>query len=338
MPRQSRIDAPGALHHIIGRGLERKPIFQDDIDRDKFVSRLAAILSTTSTRCFAWALIPNHFHLLLQSGAVPIATVMRRLLTGYAVVFNRRHNRHGHLFQNRYKSILCQEEPYLLELVRYIHLNPLRAGVVDSMNELNSYRYSGHIRLLCDDSEPWQATDEVLQRFDKNLRRAREKYIVYIAEGVSAGKRPELVGGGLLRSAGGWSGIEAARRDGVYLRSDERILGDSSFVEEALNAAKEQMEMRDSYRLQGVDLERVAQVAASLVGIDVEEVWKTGKKPVRSQARSLLCYWATRELGLTATSVGRRLSITQPAVSRAAERGEQLAVEQGWQFRDLINA
>ena len=126
MPRKSRIDAAGALHHIICRGIEQTDIFVDDFDRDNFVERLGKILSETNTPCFAWALLPNHFHLLLRTGEVPLSTIMRRLLTGYAVSFNRRHRRHGHLFQNRYKSILCQDDPYLLELVRYIHLNPLR--------------------------------------------------------------------------------------------------------------------------------------------------------------------------------------------------------------------
>lgn len=110
MPRQSRIDGSGALHHIICRGIERRDIFFDDRDRDDFVSRLGAILTETATACYAWALIPNHFHLMLQTGRIPITNVMSRLLTGYATKFNHRHNRHGHLFENRYKSILCQEE------------------------------------------------------------------------------------------------------------------------------------------------------------------------------------------------------------------------------------
>jgi len=136
MPRQARIDAVGALHHIIIRGIERKRIFQDDLDRNDFVSRLAHILPETGTLCYAWALLPNHAHLLLRTGLAPIAEVMRRLLTGYAIRYNHRHRRHGHLFQNRYKSILCQEDVYLLELVRYIHLNPLRAKVVNDLIEL----------------------------------------------------------------------------------------------------------------------------------------------------------------------------------------------------------
>jgi len=104
MPRKSRIDAPGALHHIICRGIEQRPIFDDD-DRDRFVERLGTVLEETATACYAWELIPNHFHLLIRTGSVPVANVMRRLLTGYAVSFNLRHRRSGHLFQNRYKSI-----------------------------------------------------------------------------------------------------------------------------------------------------------------------------------------------------------------------------------------
>ena len=111
MPRKSRIDAPGAVHHIIIRGIERNEIFKDDFDRDDFLQRLGKILPETLTTCYAWALIPNHAHLLLRTGKFPIATVMRRLLTGYAQFYNRRYRRHGQVFQNRYKSILCRKTP-----------------------------------------------------------------------------------------------------------------------------------------------------------------------------------------------------------------------------------
>jgi len=118
MPRKARLDAPGALHHVIFRGIDRGKIFRDDDDRDDFVERLGSIITATRTACYAWALIPNHVHLLLRTGETPISQVMRCLLTGYAVGFNRRHRRHGHLFQNRYKSILCQADSYLLELTQ----------------------------------------------------------------------------------------------------------------------------------------------------------------------------------------------------------------------------
>jgi len=118
MPRKARIDAPGALHHIVMRGIERKAIFKDGYDYRSFLDRMGALLTESSTACFAWALMPNHVHLLLRTGLTSISTVMRRLLTGHAVAFNKRHKRYGHLFQNRYKSFLCEEDAYLLELVR----------------------------------------------------------------------------------------------------------------------------------------------------------------------------------------------------------------------------
>ena len=104
MPRKARIDAPGALHHIIDRGIERRRMFSDDQDRDNFIERLSDILTEMETFCFAWALIPNHAHILLRTGQTLLATVMRRLLTGYAISYNRRHRRHGHLYQIRYRS------------------------------------------------------------------------------------------------------------------------------------------------------------------------------------------------------------------------------------------
>ena len=148
MPRQARLDAPGVLQHVMARGIERRKIFWDDKDRSSFLERLALILEETQTQCYAWALIPNHFHLLLRTGPTPLSTVMRRLMTGYAVTFNKRHRRSGHLFQNRYKSVICEEDPYLLELIRYIHLNPLRAGLVNDLKELDKYPWSGHSAII----------------------------------------------------------------------------------------------------------------------------------------------------------------------------------------------
>ena len=148
MPRQARLDAPGVLQHVMARGIERRKIFWDDKDRSSFLERLAVILEETQTQCYAWALIPNHFHILLRTGSTPLSTVMRRLMTGYAVTFNIRHRRSGHLFQNRYKSVVCEEDPYLLELTRYIHLNPLRARLVKDIKELDKYQWSGHSAIL----------------------------------------------------------------------------------------------------------------------------------------------------------------------------------------------
>jgi REP element-mobilizing transposase RayT/lambda repressor-like predicted transcriptional regulator len=330
MPRKSRIDAPGALHHIIVRGIAGTRIFADNTDRDRFLDRFGGILSDTATQCYAWALMPNHAHLLLRTAATPISTLLRRLLTGYAVNFNRRHARQGHLFQNRYKSILCQEEPYLLELVRYIHLNPIRAGTVKGLDCLESYRYAGHGVILGKNQHEWQDANKILKLFAERVSTARRRYREFVAKAINQGRRPELVGGGLVRSAGGWTAVKALRRAGSFQQGDERILGDGDFVEEILSATNEALERRYHLKNQGFDLDRVANRVAALVGMHVDEIWAPGKLNRRVQARSLLCFWCVRELGTSMASLARKLNLSVPAVSKAVVRGEKIASRRGW--------
>lgn len=330
MPRKSRIDAPGAVHHIIARGVDRNEIFRDNADRNDFVDRLGRVLGETHTACYAWALVPNHFHLLLKTGGAPISTVMRRLLTGYAISHNRRHRRSGHLFQNRYKSILCQEDAYLLELVRYIHLNPLRAGIVQSLAYLDRYSYAGHSAVMGMVKKEWQDVRYVLRMFSAHAGHARRKYRAFVAKGVSEGKRPDLTGGGLVRSIGGWSALKAARRAGLRQKGDERILGDGDFVEAVLDAANEAMERKYRVIARGFDLEKVAERVAEVLGMDYDEVWAPGKYRRTVAARSLLCFWAVRDLGIPMATLARRLSISVPAISKSVVRGEMLVHQQGY--------
>jgi putative transposase len=325
MPRRSRIDAPGALHHVIARGIDRQPIFSDNTDRNGFIDRLGEILTDTKTACYAWALIPNHFHLLLRTGATPIPAVMRRLLTGHAVSYNRRHRRCGHLFQNRYKSILCEEDPYLLELVRYIHLNPLRAKLLEDYKALGKYAYCGHSVILSRRKHGWQDIEYVLGLFDEESTVARRRYRDFVRRGIGQGKRPELIGGGLIRSQGGWAAVKALRRSGAYQKGDERILGGSAFVEEVLSQANERMEQKYRLAADGFDLERVVKRVSELMDMSPGEVLGSGKGRRMVEARSLLCYWAIDLLGITQTRLARILRLTQPAISQAVSRGKRLA-------------
>lgn len=330
MPRQARLDAPGALHHIIVRGIERRKIFTYDDDRYDFIDRLGGIISETNTGCYAWALIPNHFHLLLRTGSVPIATVMRRLLTGYATRFNRRHRRHGHLFQNRYKSILCQEETYFLELVRYIHLNPLRAKLVTDMDRLGRYPFSGHSAIMGKVSQAWQDIDKVLIQFGRQKGPARRGYRAFVAKGIVDGKRGDLTGGGLIRSLGGWKAVKSLRRSGLHEKSDERILGDGAFVEKVLAQSQEALERRYALHADGVDLNYITKRIAHLLGMTPQQVWMQGKYQQQVTARSLLCFWAVRELGFSMTSLSKQLGITTAAVSKSVRRGATIAQYKGF--------
>jgi REP element-mobilizing transposase RayT len=323
MPRKARIDAPGALHHIILRGIDRTAIFRDDTDCENFLARLGHLLIESSTPCLAWALMRNHVHMLLRTGLVPISTIMRRLLTGYAQQFNRRHWRHGVLFQNRYKSILCEEESYLLELVRYIHLNPLRSGAVQDIDALRGYPRSGHSALMGKVSREWQEIDYVLRLFGGSVRQARKAYDLFVAEGVNQGRRPELVGGGLIRSSGGWSALKALRTVGMRIMGDERILGSGDFVQTVLKRAQEQYEKKTLARMKGLTLATLIERVGEQLGFVPGDAQSAGKQRKLARGRAIICVLAIEYLGISGREVSRQLNLSPSAVSKLAERGRK---------------
>ena len=139
----------------MGRGIEQTKVFRNKTDREDFLKRLAVLCEEGALIVYAWTLMFNHFHILVRTGNQPLSKSMRRLLTGYVINFNLRHKRYGHLFQNRYKSIVCEDDPYLLELTRYIHLNPLRAGIVKDMIALSHYPWTGHSVLIDKIKRDW---------------------------------------------------------------------------------------------------------------------------------------------------------------------------------------
>ena len=311
MPRQPRIDNPGLLHHVIVRGIERGTIFRDDDDRDDFVQRLGQLLAETNTDCYAWALIPNHFHLLLRPQTIELSRFMRRLLTGYAVTFNRRHKRSGHLFQNRYKSIVCEEETYLLELIRYIHLNPLRANRVKDLAKLGSYPWCGHAELLGQIRGCGLATERVLPLFSQQKQAARERYQQFIADGVKQGKRPELVGGGLQRS-------QLGQPDGeIPEYYDERVLGSGDFVLQLQESGVLESPLRDQ-----ISLQELQNIIADKYAIQADQLLRRSRLNNPAQAKIIFCYCAVRHFSHTIAAVARYLGIGSPSVSRAVQKGE----------------
>lgn len=320
MPRGPRLDAPGIVHHVMARGIERRVIFRDDVDRGAFVTRLDDLVCETETPLYAWCLLPNHFHLLLRSGAASLSTLMRRLLTAYAVRFNRRHRRAGHLMQNRFKSIVVEEEAYLLELVRYIHLNALRAGVVTDFDALERYEWAGHGAMLGRRALQGHDVDFVLGQFGRTRRAAREAYREFVRAGIAKGRRPELTGGGLQRSLQGWRAVGALERGRERWTSDERILGSSEFVLRTLRDLPDVSAPRAG-RLGG--LENVLALVASRRGVGVAEIRSNSHRPAAVAARALVVSIAIRTYGLTPTAVAAQLGVSRRSVARAFERAQQ---------------
>jgi hypothetical protein len=199
--------------------------------------------------------------------------------------------------------------------------------MVGSLDALDHYPYSGQSVIMGLWKREWQDVETVLGYFGRREKVARRKYRKYVEEGIQQGRRPDLVGGGLIRSLGGWEGVQGLGRWRGRFKGDERILGESEFVGEVLRASEEAMERRYGLRAGGLDLEGIIGRVAELFGMKAEEIKTRGKSLEGVGARSVVSYWAVRELGLSGTEVARRLGVTQPAVSQSIKRGARITEE-----------
>jgi putative transposase len=320
VPRQARLDAPGTLHHVILRGIEKRRIVDDDKDQQNFATRLGDLANETQTSIYAWSLLTNHAHLLLRSGPSGLPKFMRRFLTGYAVTYNIRHLRHGHLFQNRYHSIVCDEDMYFRELVRYIHLNPLRAHLVNTLSELDRYPWCGHAVLMGRVKYDWQDWKHVLSWFGKREGEARRAYRKYIEEGIAQGRRPELVGGGVVRSYGGWSAVLSLRKSQENISGDERILGKGDFVERVLSESEGSLRYRHSPAERRKRGETILKEECQKGNIEIEELQMGRRRSKIPQVRSIIAQRLVKELGMSLAEVARLLGVSTSAISKVMQR------------------
>lgn len=317
-----RLHIPGGCYHVIGRGLERRYIFRETADKRDFLSRLKSNLPRSQSQCLAWAVMPNHYHLLIRAGPQPLSKLMAPLLGGYGGSYNRRHQRVGYVFQNRFKSILCDEENYLLELVRYIHLNPLRAGVVGELSELDWYPWTGHAGIVGNSGFSWHVVDEVLCHFGAKRGMAKRAYREFIRDGIRVSNNHEYSGGGLIRSNGGWEAVSMLRKEHSHCIGDERILGNSQFVEQSLSEDSLQIEIKTFRQQQGWTLEKLISCVCSAYEFQEQRLTTKARGSQLALAKSLICYWGGgEELGLPLMEIGIRLRISQQAVSKWVSQG-----------------
>ncbi len=320
MPRQARLDATGTLHHVIVRGIEKRRIVDDQKDCEAFVTRLGDVVADTKTSIYAWSLMNNHAHLLVRSGPLGLSQFMRRLLTGYAIKYNRRHVRIGHVFHNRYRSIVCDEDPYFRELVRYIHLNPLRSGLVKDIYALNQFPRSGHAVIMGGIKHEWQDRRYVLSWFGKKEGVAKKAYLSYIKEGVAQGSRPELVGGGLIRSLGGWSEVVSLRSNKQLVLTDERILGSGDFVEKVLKDADERFACQIRAKHQRGSMQQIIENMCRKKGINSKELRMGGRRKVVSRVRADLAHVLLSQLGIPSAEIARQLGVSTSAIVKVLQR------------------
>ncbi|MEW6682045.1 MAG: transposase [Nitrospirota bacterium] len=314
MPRGPRLDAPGVVHHVVVRGIEQRKIFQNDDDRADFIRRIARLLPDTQTTCLAWCVLPNHVHLALRSGPRGLSFLMRRLLTGYAVAFNRRHGRVGHLFQNRYQSIVCEEEPYLLALVRYVHLNPLRAGIVNGLKALAEHPWCGHGALLGRVEHSWQETAEVLARFGDTPEQARREYAAFVAAEADVEEAPRTDTAELLAA-----GATAAQLPSRPVGADPNgAWGSPEFVAGLRARSARPPEQPDA------SCRFVVEAVCRALGLSPQALASGRRTRPLSNGRALVAYVARTRYRITGTELAEALGMSPPAVTFAERRGARL--------------
>jgi hypothetical protein len=244
---------------------------------------------------------------------------MRRLLTGYALWYNRKYHRRGHLFQDRYKSIVCEEEAYLLELVRYIHLNPLRARIVKSIEGLDRYPWTGHGVLVGRSKNDWQERQYILRQFGEARAKAVRAYRKFIEEGKDQGRRDDLVGGRRGRSMGGWSQVLSLRGEKKEVEHDGRILGGEDFVAQILKEADKRLTRQLKLGGRKKPIDEIMKKLCKEGGIDEEELRSGGKRRKVSQVRAKISFQLSHGMGIPFAEIARHVGVCTSAVAKAVE-------------------
>lgn len=303
MPRTARVDGPGALHHVMIRGLERREIFRDDGDRWDLIARLSRLVPEWAGVCFSWVFMGNHVHLALRTRQLPLAQLMRRLNTGFAVRFNQRHERVGYLFQNRFKSRLVGENEDLRALIRYLQLNPLRGGLVENLSQLELYPWSGYGALLGHRSPfPFESVDRTLSLFGEDRDQARRKLRSWMAAGVADP---------------GDASAEIRRPH----ETASRVLPLDDGIAESTDSSSPQPERRSIEEL----MDRVTRHFA----VSIDDVTRGARHGSASRARAAIAFIAVVRWRIPAKQVAEHLGVSTQAVCQALARGARVAAEEG---------
>jgi putative transposase len=263
MPRRPRLEFPGALYHVMARGNRKQDIFKGDKGKQRFLEKLSEYKTRYGFMLYAYILMHNHFHLLIETGLVPLAKIMQGVLQSHTQWFNRKHNAVGHLFQGRYKAILCDKDKYLLALVRYLHLNCIEAGFA---KDPAKYKWSSHRIFLGLESNDLVDAEFVLSQFSVNRKKAVQIYQEFILDGISAGKNPEFDELG-----------------------DNAILGDEKFVDDVAEQLGSGIVI-DEYCMERYSLDEILEKVSKYTGISASKISGFQRGLELSKARSLFIH------------------------------------------------
>jgi REP element-mobilizing transposase RayT len=301
MARPLRISYPGAVYHVSARGNERKPIARDDRDRQRFVDTLASMVEQYHVVCHAWVLMSNHYHLLLETPHANLSRAIRHLNGVYTQAFNRRHHRVGHLFQGRFKAIVVEKDAYLLELCRYVVLNPVRAQVV---NHPRRWGWSSYRATAGEDpAPPWLTVDWVMGQFAPRRATAQTTYRRFVEAGIREAERP-------------WSQV----RGQIYLGSDTFLTA----VHRQIKRHADPEIPRAQKAPARPRLDELLARAAGAYKTSVPTLVRPTRRP--SDARQVALFAARRLAGLDLKAIATRFGLSYTGVSRrVSEVGKRLA-------------
>ncbi len=288
MPRKPRLHVPGGFYHVIARGNGKQDIFLGDSDRLLWEQLLQKGLQKHKHQVHAYCWMINHVHIVIRAGEKALGRFMGSLLSRYAKVFNRQTGRSGHVFERRHRAILVKEDDYLLELVRYIHHNPQRAGIV---SKIGDYRWCSHHAYMGNVRTPWLITDAVFSLFNANLRSARRQYVEFVGE-----KQPPSI-------------IEKFR--GVS-SNDHRVLGDDEWRDPVLGDANPKPEFES--------LDQLIDVVCRRYGVTEAQLATRSRSRANAKIRAEIALNAVDAGVATVTEIARRFGRSQPVISRAVSR------------------
>ncbi|MCD4848213.1 MAG: transposase [Candidatus Aegiribacteria sp.] len=308
-----RVDEPGTFHHVISRAIDGKNIFSLPENQKDFISRLEKLAKQEHLKVYAWVLMSNHFHLLVEPVNISLSRSMQKLLTGFAMHYNKKSDRQGHVFQGRFRSILVEKESYFLELVRYIHLNPLRAGMVKDLNELNHYYSSGHVHITGVCNYPWQETDLLESEFSIRGNTWISGYLDFLSDGFNSNIKDMDIGSYFINR----EGLKAAEceKDAPQKRS-VRISGSIEFARKIYKQLYDIRKMKIRNRnKEHRNIEAIIHAASEISRIPISTLRKPRGPRKATRIRRIIVKLLINEIGISQADTGRYLGLSDTAVS-----------------------
>lgn len=299
----------------MARSLPGQVLFHDSDDRECFLRFLGNYLQQADFRCYAWVLMDNHYHLVVRTSELELWRVLKPLNTSYAQYHGKKHGRVGPLFRDRYRSILTQDQNYVQELVRYVHLNPVRGGVCRDLRALDRYSWCGHGVLMGHSRRPFQDTTAVLRRFGSSTTEARMHYRQYLAEGLkTAGDDEPLLR--LVRQSN--AGVERGRGAAHW------VIGDSAFVKKILSQSQALRLRVSRFEREGGSLDAIARAVCDKYRVEPEHIKTRHRGGPCADARKAFALAAVREFGARTGLVAQYLGVTLAAVSAMVRGAEAI--------------